>query len=133
MLNRTRARSYSRVLSTESASPVTHNPLPDPPPLPVVVDEHPFLTAHGDSEQLIVHRNPLVRDTDPIYQPVREHIAANGMVLLDRQTRAGGMMWGQDEASWYVVPQLRIGLLDYTFGEAKLPYPDTIEPVEVTR
>jgi hypothetical protein len=90
------------------------------PPLPMVADKPAWLIAHGDETQLIVHRSPLVRDTNSELYPVVEHIERFGMVLIDRYSRRDpAWMFGECEASWYAVPQARIGLL--AGGIAKLP------------
>jgi hypothetical protein len=85
------------------------------PPLPVVAGEPPWLGAYGDDHQLIVFRNTALRDSDAMLYPVVEHIERHGMVLIDRRTEPDRR--GQCEVSWYVVPQLRLGLLAGEMGE----------------
>jgi len=75
---------------------------------------HPtFLEAWGDEHQLVVFRSPVVRDDDPWYQQVLDHIRENGLEPADQEAfGAVGMMFARCEASWYLSPvALRDGLL----------------------
>jgi hypothetical protein len=77
-----------------------------------------WLDASGDECQLVVFKSPMLRAESPWLVRVNEHIERFGMVLIDRDSRQDpAWMFGQYEASWYGLPQARIGLLANGLGE----------------
>lgn len=61
-----------------------------------------WLIASGDGNRLAVLRSPLVRERDRMYQPVRDHIAEHGLVLLAQGRRPDPeYMFGEVEVSIY--------------------------------
>ncbi|PBA68779.1 hypothetical protein [Mycobacterium avium] len=91
------------------------------PPLPVVVDSPCWLVAAGDENQLIVYRSVELREIDPEWYPVTEHVERFGLVLQDQDVRLDpDWMAGRCERLWYVTPQARMALLAHTDG--KLPW-----------
>ncbi|UXA20989.1 hypothetical protein KXD98_23590 [Mycobacterium sp. SMC-4] len=71
-----------------------------------------WLIAHGDSDRVEVLRSPLVRETDPSYEPVRRFIADHGLVLAAQQSFPDeSFMFGSVEVSVFVPPAARDGVL----------------------
>ncbi|MGY3553387.1 hypothetical protein [Williamsia sp. R60] len=67
-----------------------------------------WLIANGDQERVEVLRSPLVSERDRMYSPVRQHIAAHGLVLAARETfPSAEFMYGEAEMSVYVPPAVR--------------------------
>lgn len=83
---------------------------------------HPCqLIAHGDAERVEVLRSPVVRETDPLYEPVARFIADHGLVLAARESFPDGeWMWAEVEVSVYVPPAVRNGVLAGT--ELSVPW-----------
>jgi hypothetical protein len=72
----------------------------------------PWMVAHGDENQLVVTRSLIVRETDDIWQPVREFVREHGLVLMDQSEHPmPGAMFGTVETLWYGNPQFRNGVL----------------------
>ena len=65
-----------------------------------------------DIERVEVLRSPVVRETDPLYEPVARFIADHGLVLAARESFPDGeWMWAEVEVSVYVPPAVRNGVL----------------------
>lgn len=79
------------------------------------------MVAVGDRERVEVLRSPVVRETDPVYEPVARFIADHGLVLAARETFPDGeWMWAEVEVSVYVPPAVRNGVLAGT--ELSVPW-----------
>ena len=93
---------------------------------------HPmFLEAWGDGHQLVVFRSPVVRDDDPWYQQVLEHIRVNGLEPADHEAfGAVGMLFSRCEASWYISPVARHGGLLAAAGHSRSARCGTPQPTE---
>ncbi len=68
-----------------------------------------WLAAIGDATELRVRRSPILRDSDPMYQPVLQHIAEHGLVEADTDTSPDpGWMFGSVEETRYVQPDMAL-------------------------
>lgn len=80
------------------------------------IAEYPdMLKAIGDTDQMMVFRSPVVRQSDSIMLPVLEHIERHGLVLADETTIDDAMMMGGKAVlSWYMTrDNMRDGLLGF--------------------
>ncbi|MUL85036.1 MULTISPECIES: hypothetical protein [unclassified Mycolicibacterium] len=74
-----------------------------------------WLIAVGDAERVEVLRSPLVTLDDPSYEPIDRFITDHGLVLAVQETWPDPeFMFGQVEASVYVPPSVRNGVLAST-------------------
>jgi hypothetical protein len=90
------------------------------PPLPVVTNSPPWLSAYGDETQLLVLRSVALQETDELHRPVDEHLARHDLVLADVATMpAPEMMFGVAQVSWYMNRRaLRDGLSSHGSSDA---------------
>ncbi|ORB73134.1 hypothetical protein [Mycobacterium scrofulaceum] len=82
---------------------------------------HPgFLDAFADEHQMVVFGSPVVRDDDPILQPVLDRIQHFELELADEITvKDDSMMFGESVLRWYMTrPALRDGLLGFDGPDA---------------
>lgn len=78
------------------------------------VAQPPHLVAVGDGARLRVYRSLGVSVDSPAYQPVRQYIADNGMVLVSTETGPYEGMFGRTEQSHYATPEARMLWLTLT-------------------
>lgn len=84
---------------------------------PFEVAQAPYLVAVGDGARLRVYRSLAVGVDSPAYQPVRQYITDNGMVLVSTETGPYDGMFGRTEQSHYATPEARMLWLTLTNEE----------------